>query len=148
MIVCSTLSLLVILMLTCAIPCRVSHLDTLLTFLAPQIDPPAPLLPSPALILDYAPAMRTLLAADDLERLLKGPESGSRMGASGRRSGRMMRASAQAANLSIVATKATMAEWAGEARGGTGGAGVSSQGYLWRLGEREMEAGRKSGLVW
>ncbi|CED84456.1 Replication factor C, subunit RFC1 (large subunit) [Phaffia rhodozyma] len=113
---------------------RLNHLDQLLTFLESIIFPPAPLLPSKALIIDYVPYIQYMVHIDDL--LAKSDEIQETLGYGRGRDGRMMRASARAGMAAVAAALGS----------GIGGR-VPYQRWLWQIEEGdELDAARSSVL--
>lgn len=100
--------------------------------LEPLIELPAPLLPSPALILDYVPYVQAMVVVDDVVQAEDESQAAAGFGRSTQ--GRVMRASAQAG-------MAALAKWTG----GTGGR-IAYQRQLWQLEGHELQAARDSVL--
>lgn len=100
--------------------------------LEPLIEAPAPLLPSPALILDYVPYIQTMVVVDDVVQAEDESQAAAGLGRGTQ--GRVMRASAQAG-------MAALAKWTG----GTGGR-IAYQRQLWQLESHELQAARDSVL--
>ena len=100
--------------------------------LEPLIEAPAPLLPSPALILDYVPIIQAMVQIDDV--LEAEDKAQAALGLGRGKQGRVMRASAQAG-------MAALAKW-------TGGAGgrVAYERQLYRLHGDELVAARATRL--
>lgn len=101
--------------------------------LEPLIEVPAPLLPSPALILDYVPFVQAMVQTDDI--LEAEDKAQAALGLGRGTQGRVMRASAQAG-------MAALAKWTG----GSGGR-VAYQRQLYQLAEEfELQAARETRL--
>lgn len=100
--------------------------------LEPLIEPPAPLLPSPALLLDYVPFVQAMVQIDDV--LEAEDKAQAALGLGRGKQGRVMRASAQAG-------MAALAKW-------TGGAGgrVAYERQLYQLQGLELKAARGTRL--